>query len=97
MCNEVMRIILAAFFLIPDRFITQEMCIKAVEVGPWLLEYVPDHFKTQEMCDTAVRDDFFSLWQLLDWFVTQQLVKIWHDDSEYHGDDDEIIKWYEGY
>ena len=67
------------------------MCIKAVEVGPWLLEYVPDHFKTQEMCDTAVRDDFFSLRQLLDWFVTQQLVKIWHDDSEYHGDDDEII------
>ena len=37
----------------------------------------------------------FSLQYVPNWFVTQQ-VKIWHNEGEYH-DDDEIIKWYEGY
>ena len=48
------------------------MCIKAVEAGLGLLEYVPD------------------------WFVTQQQIKIWRNDDEYC-DDDELIKWYNGY
>ena len=37
MCNLAMCIKSAAFFLIPDRFKTQEMCIKGVEVDPWQL------------------------------------------------------------
>ena len=48
------------------------MCIKAVEAGLGLLEYVPD------------------------WFVTQQQIKIWRNDDAYC-DDDELIKWYNGY
>ena len=34
--------------------ITQEMCGKAVEDGPWHLKHAPDHFKTPEMCEKAV-------------------------------------------
>ena len=62
-----------------------------------MLRYVPDHFITQEMCNKAVRDAVYSLQYVPDWFVTQQQVKIWYDDGEYHNDDDEIIKWYNGY
>ena len=61
----------AAFFLVPDRFKTQKMCIKVLEVDPWLLKDVPDHFKTQEMCDDAVWGDPFPLQFIPDWFVTQ--------------------------
>ena len=46
---------------IPDRFKTQEICIKALEVGLWELKDVPDHFKTQETCDDAVRRSHFYL------------------------------------
>ena len=53
------------------------------------------------MCDKAVNEDPWLLNYIHDWFVTQEQVKIWHDDSEYNGDDDdndgEIIVWYEGY
>ena len=41
---------------IPDHLKTQEMCIKALEAGLWLLGGVPDHFKRQEMSNEAVRD-----------------------------------------
>ena len=34
MCNEVMYIIPAAFFLIPDLFKTKEMCKKVVQEDP---------------------------------------------------------------
>ena len=48
------------------------------------------------MCDKAVRDDVFSLVCVADWFVTQKQIGLWGDDNDYC-DDDEIIKWYEGY
>ena len=76
MCNGIMRINLAAFFLISDCFKTQEMCIKEVEVDPWQLVGVLDCFKSQNMCDVAVRDDSFSLVCVPDSFVTQEQVKI---------------------
>ena len=50
-----MRIIPNAFHHIPDRFKTQEMCNKAVEVDPWQLKDVPYRFKTHKMCNKAVR------------------------------------------
>ena len=78
-----MRINPAGFFLIPDRFKTQEMCIEGVEVNPWQLHYVPGPFKTQEMCDKAVREDPSSLEYVPDWFVTQGQAKIWDDDDDY--------------
>ena len=100
-----MSISAAAFFLIPDCFRTQGMCIKAVEKDPWQLYYVPDHFKAKEMYDKSVKDYFFSLQYIPDWFVTQQQIRIWDDDGEYNNDDDDdddddddrLIKWYDGY
>ena len=38
----------------------------------------------------------FSLQYVPDYFVTQQLRKLWDDDDDYCNDD-EIIKWYDGY
>ena len=73
------------------------MCTKVAGVDPWQLYYVPDHFKTQEMCNKGVRDHFFSLQYVPDWFVAQQQIKIWYGDSEYDDDDDDFIKWYDGY
>ena len=70
------------------------MCINAVEVGPWQLYYVPDHFKTQEIVRQG-SDGSLIFFAVCSQLVTQQ-VKIWHDEGEYH-DDDEIIKWYEDY
>ena len=37
-----------------DHFKTQGICDRAVENGPYNLEYVPDHLKTQKMCERAV-------------------------------------------
>ena len=61
-----------------------------------LLKDVPDHFKTQEMCDKSVRDYLFSLQQVPGWFVTQEQIDIWYDDN-YVCNDNEMIKWYDGY
>ena len=96
MCEEVMRVRPAAFFLIPDRFKTQEMCNKAVEEGPWWLEHLPHHLKTEEICNKAVRDHLFSLHFAPDWFVTQQQRNVWYDD-DYAYNDNEMIKWYDRY
>ena len=48
------------------------------------------------MCDDVVRRDPYSLQFVPDCFVTSQQMKIWEDDDEYC-DDDELIKWYDGY
>ena len=37
---------------IMDRFETQAICEKAVEVKGWKLSFVPDQYKMQEMCVT---------------------------------------------
>ena len=86
----------AAFFLVPDRFKTQKMCIMTLEVDLWQLNYILDFLKTQKMCDGVVRRDPYSLQFVPDWFVAQEQIKICGDDDDYHGDD-EIIEWRDGY
>ena len=63
----------AAFFLVPDHFKTQEICIKAVEVDPCLLEDVPDHLKTQEICNEAVSIYPYLLEHVPDYLKTQEM------------------------
>ena len=48
------------FFLIPDRFKTQKMWIRAVKTGPWRLYGVPDWFVLlQEMwCEDFDDNDY---------------------------------------
>ena len=72
------------------------MYIKAVEVDPWQLDDAPDHLETQEMCDEAVKDYPFSLQLVPDWFLTRQQIDIWYD-GDYVYNDNEMIKWYDGY
>ena len=92
MYNEIMRTMQNAFHRIPDLFKTQEMCNEAVEVDPWQLKDIPDQYKMQEMCDKAARDYLFSLRLVPDWFVTQQQL-----DVLYIYNDNEMIRWYDGY
>ena len=33
------------------------MCIKALEVDPWLFKYVPDNLKTQGVCEKSVNTE----------------------------------------
>ena len=68
-CNEIMRMMPAAFQLVPDCFKTQEMCIRGVEVDPWKFKFVPDHFKTYKVCDDGVRYYPCSLQFVPDWLV----------------------------
>ena len=96
MYNEIMRIIANTFHHIPDRFKTEEMCNKTVEVDSWHLKDVTDRFKAQEMCNKVVRYYLFPLQFVPDWFVTQQQIDVWYDDN-YVYNDDEMIKWYDGY
>ena len=56
MYNEIMHTMPNPFHRILDRFKTQDMCNKAIEVDPWQLKDVSDRFKTQEMYDEAVRN-----------------------------------------
>ena len=48
------------------------------------------------MCDKAVKIGPSSWEYVSDWFVTQGQVKTWHDDDDYCNDN-ELIKWYDGY
>ena len=66
----------AAFFLLPDRFKTPELCEIAVGVDPWQLNDIPDYLKTKKMCDDVVWNDPYSLQFVPDWFVTHQQIKI---------------------
>ena len=92
----------AVFFLVPERFKIQEMCIKAVEVDPWQLGDVPYHIKAQEMCDKAVWEDPSSLKYVPGWFATREGLYMCHDDyydddGNYWDDDDKCFKWYDGH
>ena len=81
---------------IPDCFVTQEMCNKAVEKDHWMLIYVPDHLKTQEMCNEAAKKCPGVLILVPDWFVTQDMVQTWQGHftwcTTYI-----VIKWYDRY
>ena len=64
--------------------------------------YVPDHLKTEKMCKKAVKKDSWSLKYVPDWFVMhQKILRIMKPIIDrrcmfLHNDDD-LIKWYEGY
>ena len=62
-CNDAVRteplslVYVPNRYLVPDRFKTQEMCIKAVEVSPFQLGDVPDHYMTLDICIKVVEED----------------------------------------
>ena len=74
MCNEAMLISLTwSFYLIPDPFKKQCMCIKEFEEHSWDPINVLDCFKIQEMCDDTVRRGNSCPMQCIpDFFVKQK-------------------------
>ena len=48
------------------------------------------------MCEKAIKKYLWLLKYVLDWFVTHQQIKTWHDNDDYCNDD-QLIKWYDGY
>ena len=69
---------------------------KAIEIDPFTPWYVSDNLKTRGMCIRAVEEGLALLEYFPDWIVTQQQIKKWRDNDEYCNDD-ELIKWYDGY
>ena len=61
-----------------------------------MLGAVPDCLKAREMCEKAIKKYLWLLKYVLDWFVTHQQIKTWHDNDDYCNDD-QLIKWYDGY
>ena len=59
--NMALRMDSSALKIVPDHFMTQEMCNETVRRKPYTLSYVTDHLKTQEMCDKTVRMKPYSL------------------------------------
>ena len=80
---------------VPDRLKTARMCERAVETEPWQLYYAPDRFKTQKMCDDVVGKNPYSLLGVRDCSVTSQQIKIWRNSD--YSDDEDVIRWYNGY
>ena len=76
--------------LVPDQFVTQEMCNESVQRAPWTLVWVPDQYKTQEMCNEAVQSEPEVLEYVLGQFVTLQ--KMWYEEF-----DDVLITWRDAY
>ena len=96
MCNGAVQEIPFLLALVPDHLQTKGTCSGTVQNMSSTLRFVSDHLKTQGMCNEAMRVRLWLLKYIPDRFVTQQQLKLWHDDDEY-SNDDEIIKWYEGY
>ena len=99
MCNEAVRLHPYLLQYGPDNFKTEEVGIKALEVGLWLFKYIPNHLKTRNMCNEAVKDDSFSLQYVPDSFVTQEQIDLryvdYYDDGDYWDDDNDEHKFFE--
>ena len=46
---------------VPECFKTQEMCDKAVDIHPSVIQFVPEYFKTKVVCNKAFPKDYFML------------------------------------
>ena len=96
MCEKAVKDEPGPIKFVPDHFDTHFLSFKVVEAAPWRLDDIPDHFKTPKMCNDTVRKGLFYLQYVHGWFVTQEQLKIWDDYNDYWNDN-EIIKWYDGY
>ena len=54
------------------RYKTQEICIKSVDISPFVFNSVPDRYNAQEMCDKAVSKNTFLLKYCLDRYKSQE-------------------------
>ena len=102
MCNGAVKDEVSYLVCVPDHLKTQEMCNEAVRREAYTLGYVPDHLKTEKMREKAVEKDPWSLEYVPDWFLTHQKILqvmklIIGRRCMFPHNDDDLIKWYEGY
>ena len=55
--NEAVELDSRLFCKVSDKFLTVEMCQKAVKDGYWHIKKVPNWLKTTEMCNGVVKDE----------------------------------------
>ena len=74
MCNQAVdNYVDDALEYVSDQYKTQQMCDKAVNIHPSVIQFVPACFKTQAMCDKAVDTCHFVFDSIPDQFKTQKM------------------------
>ena len=63
------------FDFVPDQYITQGLCDKAVSEDTLMLKYCPNKQNTQKICDKAVESYLLPLKFVPDWFVTSKMIE----------------------
>jgi hypothetical protein len=58
---------------VPDQLMTKEICLAAVQLAGYALQYVPDQLKTKEICLTAVQKDGYALEYVPDQLMTVEI------------------------
>ena len=66
---------------VPECFMTQEMCNKAVNGCFFVFDSIPDQYKTQEICDSVVSQDPFFIVYCPNKCKTQKMYDKAVDDS----------------
>ena len=66
---------------VPERFMTEEMCEKAVNRCFFILDSIPDWYKPQETCGRVASEDLFLTVYCPDKYITQVMCDEVVDDS----------------
>ena len=74
MCKHAVKKLPYLSRYVPDRYKTQQMCVKALLENCGTLNSVPDYYKSQEMCNKAVDNYPYALEFVPEFFMTQKCV-----------------------
>ena len=75
MGKETVKLDIFLFHKVPDKFLTVEMCEKAVQGHYWCIEYVPNQLKMAEMCNGMAKGEASFLACVPDRYKTQEICK----------------------
>lgn len=66
MCWEAINQDPHAFSHVPDKFVTEEMCLKVIQGGYY---YIPKRYQTLDICIEMVRNDILTLFDIKTNFI----------------------------
>ena len=79
MCDKTVNTYPSTIKFVPECFMIQEMCNKAVNRCFIVSDSIPDQYdlyKTQEMCDRVVSENSLAASKLIpDWFAASKMIK----------------------
>lgn len=70
---EIIKSNPANFYLVPDSYKTEELCLLSVPYLGDMLQYVPDKLKTKQMCLLAVNNNYYAFIYIPDIFKTREM------------------------